>query len=118
MKGSKYLFIGGLVVAGIIVCELCKHFQNEKNTYEENISKTKDNFCSAEDTTPHTASTADVNEIKRSIADSVKERHYEAAKTIEYSLNTIFNENEAENIETENSEILEQTSNDLDDLLK
>lgn len=122
MKGSKFLIFGSLVVAGIIAYEIYKRYNSKKDDYHEIPLNTENTFDSNEITVlytdPHSPSVTGFNEIKESAINSVNKRHYEAAKSIEESLNTIFKENEDETIVTENSEILDQISNDLNDLLK
>lgn len=121
MKGSKILIIGGLVVAGVVAYELYKHYRSVKDTCE---TKHKDvDYTSPmrkDSSTVHSseAPASDVFETKETVVDSVKERHFEAARVMEESLNTIFKENDEEVIISENSDVLNQTSNDLNDLLK
>lgn len=121
MKSNKILIIGGLVVAGVIAYELYKHYHSVKDTCEANTKDEDSIFSKQGDNPPVDSSatpTSDVFETKETVVASVKERHYEAAKVMEESLNTIFKENDEETIVSENSDTLHQTSSDLNDLLK
>lgn len=120
MKGSKILIIGGIVVAGIVAYELYKHYHSAKDTYN---TPTKDEDYTSpvqKDSPVHSPEepTSDVFETKETVVASVKERHYEAAKAMEESLNTIFKDSDEEAIISENSDALNQTGNNLKDLLK
>lgn len=118
MKGSKFFIIGSLVVVGVIVYKMCKHFYSIKDSRKVNIHNYKDNSCSKKDMSSPTVSSTDIYDTKEEVVGSVKERHFEAAKAVEESLSTIFNEIEEKTIVTENSESLDKASNDLNDLLK
>lgn len=121
MKGSKILIIGGIVVAGVVAYELYKHYHSAKDTYNTN-PKDEDYTSPVQKDSPmvHSSeeSASDVFETKETVVASVKERHYEAAKVMEESLNAIFKDDDEEVIISENSDALNQTSNDLNDLLK
>lgn len=124
MKGSTFLIIGGIIVAGAVVYEVYKNFQKQTKEEHKNESVVKDDFHIAHDTPKsafsetHTASATNAYETRESVAQSVRERHREAAKAMKESLNTIFSDAEHDEIGTENSQTLEETSNDLSDLLK
>lgn len=121
MKGSKFLIIGGIVVAGVVAYELYKHYRSAKDTCNAN-PKNEDYISPMQKDSPVVHSSeepvSDVFETKETVVASVKERHYEAARVMEESLNTIFKENNEEDIVSENSDALDQTNNDLNDLLK
>ena len=121
MKGSKFLIIGGIVVAGVVAYELYKHYRSAKDTCNTNL-KNEDYISPMQKDGPVVHSSeepvSDVFETKETVVASVKERHYEAARVMEESLNTIFKENNEEDIVSENSDALNQTNNDLNDLLK
>mgnify|MGYP003255919712 CR=1 FL=1 len=123
MKGNKLLIIvGGFVVVGVIAYEIYKHLYNVNDDYNMDKSFTEDDSCIPQDDSPasevNAGTVAGIFEAKEAAAGSVKERHFEAAKAMEESLNTIFKGNAPENIVTENDEALRKTSDDLDDLLK
>ena len=122
MKGRKFLIVGGLVVAGVVAYEVCKHFCRIKDNRQETKPHAEGDFysekCDAPPVDPDAAPAINIYETKATVADSVKERHYEVAKVMEESLNVIFRENEKETIVTENSDTLSKTSNDLNELLK
>lgn len=122
MKGFKYLIVGGIIVAGVVAYEIYKHFHvsddnngvNEKSEKDDSFV-VKDNNIISE---PYASSGEKVYEEREAVVSSVKERHSEAAKAMEDSLNTIFREIGNEDIVTENSDALNKTSGDLEDLLK
>lgn len=122
MKGRAFFIIGGIVVAGVIAYEIYKHFSKPMDRgYGKKPSPSEDS--SAANDVPESESlkarstTADeVYKAKAAIVHSVRERHGEAARVMEESLNTIFKETNDEVI-TENSELLGNTSKELDDLL-
>lgn len=120
MKGSKILIIGGIVVAGVVAYELYKHYQSVKDTCDTPL-KDEDYASPVQNDIPMVHSseepTSDAFETKETVVSSVKDRHCEAARVMEESLNTIFN-NDEEVIISENSKTLNQTNNDLNDLLK
>ena len=121
MKGSKILIIGGIVVAGVVAYELYKYYRSVKdicdtNPKDEDYASPIQTDSPIVDSSEETAS--DAFETKETVVASVKERHYEAARVMKESLNTIFKENNEEVIVSENSDALNQTSNDLNDLLK
>jgi len=121
MKGGKILIIGGLVVAGVIAYEIYKHYHSSKDSYEVSTSDVDSATPRQNDNPPVDSSTkpaSDIYETKDTVVTSVKERHYEAARVMEESLNTIFRENDEETIVSENSDTLSKTSSDLNDLLK
>lgn len=121
MKGSIFLIIGGLVVAGVVAYELCKHYHSIKDICEANPKDEDTTSPIRKDSSEVHYSevpASDIFETKETIVASVKERHCEAAKVMEESLNTIFKENDEEVIGSENSDALNQTSSDLNDLLK
>ena len=115
MKGNRILIVGGLVVAGVIAYELYKHYKSLKGSYEVS-TQDADNDIPPVDSSAKPAS--DIYETKDTVVGSVKERHYEAARVMEESLNTIFKENDEDTIVSENSDTLCKTSGDLNDLLK
>ena len=118
MKGSKFLIIGGIVVAGVVAYELYKHYHSEKDTCRA-TPKDEDYISPMQkDSLVVHSSEEPVSETKETVVASVRERHYEAARVMEESLNTIFKENNEEDIVSENSDALNQTNNDLNDLLK
>lgn len=121
MKGRIFLVLGGLAVAGFVAYEVYKHLQSDKtNEYGSSIEndgtvkKDGESPCD-EDTT--SASASDIYETRATVVHTVKERHSEAVMAMKESLNTIFNESD-EDVITENSETLDKTSSELDDLLK
>ena len=116
MKGNKLLIIvGGLALVGVIAYEIYKHLHDVNDDYKMDKSFTEDDSPASE---VNAGTVAGVFEAKEAAAGSVKERHFEAAKVMEESLNTIFKESAPENIVTENDEALRKTSDDLDNLLK
>lgn len=121
MNGSKILMIGGIVVTGVVIHKLYKRYQSAKDT-DTTPTKDKEYTSPVQKDTPMDHSFAepvsDVLETKETVVSSVKERHHEAAESMEESLNTIFKENDEEATISENSETLEETSNALNDLLK
>lgn len=123
MKGDKLLIIaGGLVAAGVIAYEIYKHLHDVDDGYNSDKSIAEDDSCTSQNAAPaseaHAGTVADIYEAKEAAVDSIIERHSEAAKAMEESLNTIFKDNDPENIVTENDESLRKTSDDLNDLLK
>lgn len=124
MKGSTFLIIGGIVVVGAVAYEVYKHFCKPTNEECKKEPVVKDDFHTAHNAfesdffDTHTASAADVYETRETIVQSVRERHSEAAKAMEESLITIFSDSENDEIVTENSENLRETSSKLGDLLK
>ena len=121
MKGTKFLIIGGIIVAGVVAYELYKHYHSAKDTCRA-TPKDEDYISPMQKDSPVVHSSeepvSDVFETKETVVASVRERHYEAARVMEESLNTIFKENNEEDIVSENSDALNQTNNDLNDLLK
>ena len=121
MKSSKILIVVGLVVAGVIAYEFYKHYRSLKDTHEAD-TQDEDNILSKRNTDlpvdSATKPASDIYETKNAVVASVKERHYEAAKVTEESLNTIFKEKDEEHIVSENSDTLNQTRGALDELLK
>lgn len=120
MKDSKFLIVGGLVVAGVIANAIYKQYCSAKESYEASPSDVDDASPKQKNNLPLDSSakpTSDIYETKEAVITSVQERHYEAAKIMEESLRTIFKEND-ETIATETSDTLNQTSRDLKDLLK
>ena len=65
----------------------------------------------------NTTVATDVYKTREAVVHSVRERHSEAAKTMDKSLNTIFNDFEND-IVIENNYAFGEISGDLDDLLK
>ena len=121
MKGSKILIVGGFIVAGVIAYEIYKNYHSSKDSYEVNASSTGCTTPKQNNDLPVATSAtpaSDINEVKDTVISSIKERHYEAAKAMEESLNTIFKEDDKEAIVSENSDTLNQTSSNLNDLLK
>lgn len=121
MKGSKLLIVGGLVITTVIAYEVYKHYQSSKESCKECTSADDSAEPKQNDDPPAIFSeipVTDTYKAKESAAASVKERHFEAAKDIEESLNTIFKENNDATIVSEHSSILNQTNSDLNDLLK
>lgn len=124
MKGQSFLIIGGIVVVGVVAYEAYKHFcrptsdECKKRTVKKDDLYTAHNDSEMSSAEVHTSSDTDVYETRESVVHSVRERHCEAAKAMEESLNTIFSDSENPEIVTENSQTLEETSSDLDDLLE
>ena len=124
MEGRTFLIIGGIIVAVLVAYEVYKHFCKPTNKECEKEPVVKDDFRTAHDASvsasseTHSASAADVYETRETVVHSVRERHSEAAKAMEESLNTIFSDSENDEILTENSQTLGKTSSDLGDLLK
>lgn len=122
MKGFKFLIVGGIIAAGVVAYEIYKHFHisddnngvNEKSEKDDSFAVKDDNIIPE----PYASSGEKVYEEREAVVSSVKERHYEAAKAMEDSLNTIFRETGNEDIVTENSDALNKTGGDLEDLLK
>ena len=109
MKGSIALVIGGAVVVGIAAYIIYKQLQSSK----EEQPLQRNTPVSKEEPT-----TSDFTQVKEDAASAIKDRHVEAAQVINESLQTIFNEKDIENVETENSETLDKIDDALDDLLK
>lgn len=122
MKGKNFLLIGGIVAAGIIAYGAYKCIYSGKKNNGKNGFDTERKEVSNSElellTEHHASSEENMNEAKVGVISSIRERHYEAVKTMENSLNTIFYEQEVDNIVTENSETLERISGKLDDLLE
>lgn len=115
MKGITILIIGSCVITGIVVYKIYKNINSSKNDLKNNKVE-KDSFNSTKDM--DTQSLKDIYEIKKSTPSSIKNRHKEAAESIEKSLNTIFNKSENDDILTDNTEDLKKIDSDLNDLLK
>lgn len=109
MKGSIALVIGGVVVVGIAAYVIYKQLQPTK---EEPSQQSNTPVCKKE------PATSDYTQVKEDAASAIKDRHVEAAQVINESLQTIFNEKDIENVETENGETLDKIDDALDDLLK
>lgn len=126
MKGQTVLIIGGIVISGMISYEIYKHFSKftdkecKKKLRPKNNSLRSVVHNSSELESPgtHTSSCTKVYEAREAVVHSVRERHGKAAKAMEESLNTIFNDSEDGAVVTENDQALEETSNDLNNLLK
>lgn len=121
MKGRTFLIIGGIVITGVVAYEVYKHFCKPTNEECEKEPLAKDDFCATHDaaeSVAHRASATDVYEARETVGHAVRERHSEAAKAMEESLNTIFMDSDNNETVTENSESLEKTSSELGDLLK
>lgn len=122
MKGRKFLLIGSLAALGAIVYSVLKRLCGVKEFCRDNTPHIDEDFHPDENPTPAVES-PDVSHVticntKEAAVISVKERHYEASKTMEESLNTIFKEDDSDAIVTENSDTLAKTHDDLNDLLK
>lgn len=122
MKGRTFLLIGSLAALGAIVYSVLKHFCGVKKSCRDNTPHTDEDFHPDENPIPAVES-PDVShtticDTKESTVISVKERHYEASKIMEESLNTIFKEDDSDAIVTENSDTLAKTHDDLESLLK
>ena len=119
MKGYKFLIVGGIIFAGVVVYELYKHLHVANNNHNENETSPKDDSFTTQESNPvsepYVSSGTNVYEEREAV---VNERHYEAVKVMEESLNTIFKESDDEGIVTENGEVLDKTSDELEDLLK
>lgn len=109
MKGSIALVIGGVVVVGISAYAIFKQLQSSKEEppQQSNTPIRKEEPVSS-----------DFIQAKKVAASAIKDRHIEAARVINESLQTIFKEKDIENIRTENSEALDKIDNDLNDLQK
>lgn len=124
MKERIFLIIAGIVVTGVVAYKICRHFC--KTTCEDCKKKSTSNENDSVHNAPHistseetqTPTVTDVYKTRDAVVHSVRERHGEAAKAMEQSLNTIFNDSENDDIVTENSQTLRETRSDLDDLLK
>lgn len=122
MKGHIFLIIAGIVVTSLAAYEVCKSFCKttskdckKDSTYNDciqnapNVSKTEEIYTKA---------ATDGYKTKEVAIRSMRKRHIAAAKAMEESLNIIFNDSKNNDIVTENSPILGETRNDLDDILK
>lgn len=122
MRTHTLLVITGIVIAGAVAYTTYRHFYKTKNEDRKKGSAPNGGINNAPDAPisekVHTSPTTDVYETREAVAHSVRERHSAAAKAMEESLNTIFNDSKNDDIVTENSQILTETSSDLDDLLK
>lgn len=122
MKGRTFFIIGGILVAGMIAYEIYKHFSKPMGKiYREKLFPSNDTFAAndvpkSETGETHLSTADEVYETKATVVHSVRERHGEAARAMEESLNTIFKETD-DGVVTENGELLETTSKELDDLL-
>lgn len=120
MKGRTFVIIGGVIVAGAIAYAIYKHVSNKYNEYgadtapEETTPSAPDKYPSCEAQEIDT----DIDEVRETAASHIKERHNEAAKVMQDSLNTIFAASGDIIAETENSETLAKTESELEDLLK
>lgn len=119
MKSSTFLVIGGFVIAGAVAYGVYRYMESAKKTTveisrENDITKTEHQTEKAA-TDPLVAD--DLGTIKEATISSVKAMHKEAAQAIEESLNTIFNGAE-EDLVTENTEILNKISSNIEDPLK
>jgi hypothetical protein len=124
MKGRTFFIIGGILVAGVIAYEIYKHFSkpmgkiySEKRFPSDDTSAAND-VPKSEAAGNHSSTADEVYKTKATatVVHSVRGRHVEAARAMEESLNTIFKETD-DGVATENSELLETTSKELDDLL-
>lgn len=121
MKCRILLIAGGIIVAGVVAYEVYRHRNNHNNEFvtrsnpENSMSLTSKKIPA--DKTPKDTTT-DIGVVREAVASSLRDRHREAAKVMQESLNTIFANSEGENIVTENDEALAQTESDLCDLLK
>jgi hypothetical protein len=122
MKKRIFLIMAGIVAASVGAYRVCRRLGktmskecNKKSTSNDSVHNTQDVSTSEE---TYTSTAADVCETREVVVHSVRERHSEAAKAMEQSLNTVFNDSINDDIVTENSQTLGKTSGDLDDLLK
>lgn len=111
MKESIVFVIGGVIVLGIAVYAIHKGLQSQKEKSNEKGPALTKKEQPAD--TVH-----DYTREKEDASASIKVRHAEAARAIGESLQTIFNEDKAEEVVTENSEPLDKMDDDLDNLLK
>lgn len=121
MKSSKNLMIIGFVATiGVIGYEIYKHYHSTKDVHKADAQEV-DNILSKQEVDSMIVSPtkfdSKISETKNVAVNSIKDRHYEAAKVMGDSLNTIFEESE-ESIVSENSDTLKKTSSTLDSLLK
>lgn len=109
MKGIIFA-IGGIAAVGVIAYELYKLCNYREANNANNISATE--YC-------QDGFDLDLaRNNKEEAAKSIKERHEEAAKSIIESIGVIFNDSQADDVETENSGSLDKINGGLDELLK
>ena len=121
MKKRTFLVIAAIVVAGVVAYKICRYLcrttskeRNKKSTSNDSVHNAPDVSTSEE---TYTSTATDACETREAVVHSVRERHTEAAKAMEQSLNTVFNDSKNDDIVTENSQTLGEISSDLDDLL-
>ena len=122
MKTHTFYVIAGIIITGVVAYSACRHFCKAQNEDCKKDSASSGGINNAPDVPAseevHAPTTTDIYGTREAIAYSVRGRHREAANAMEQSLNTIFNDSENDDIETENSQVLRETSSGLDDLLK
>ena len=111
MKGSIVLVIGGVVVVGAAAYVIYKRLKSQTEDQAEKVTAP---IPKAESTVTST----DFSQVKEDAVTTIKDRHSEAAQVINESLQTIFNEENAEEVITKNNELLNKIDDDLDNLLK
>lgn len=122
MRTHTLLVITGIVITGVAAYTTYRHFCKTKNEDCKKESAPNGGINNAPDAPiseeVHSTTTTDVYETREAVAHSVRGRHRDATYAMEQSLNTIFNNSENDNTETENSQVLRKTSSEFDDLLK
>ena len=122
MKKRTFLVAAVIVITGVVAYKVCRYLYkttskecNKKSTSNDSVHNAPDVSTSEE---TYTSTATDACETREAVVHSVRERHTEAAKAMEQSLNTVFNDSKNDDIVTENSQTLGEISSDLDDLLK
>ena len=112
------MIVGGIIVVSVVAYGVYKHRSNCRNEFENKSGQhpTPDNF--AFDEVSKASATDVLGARETTVVSSLKERHSEAAKVMQESLNTIFFESEDETIVTDNTNVLEKMGSDLADLLE
>ena len=113
MKSKKYILAGIIIGAGVLAYELYRLHKASVNTYEEN-NYLEDDFVAAE----FEATVSDFCEAKDEAVASVDERHNEALNIITESLGTIFEGADEEALASDNTDVLNQMNDELNELLK
>ena len=97
MKCRTLLIAGGIIVAGVVAYEIYRHRNNHnefvKRSNPENSMSLTSKKISADKTPKDT--TTDIGVVREAVASSLRDRHREAAKVMQESLNTIFVNSEA-----------------------
>ena len=122
MKTQTFFIIAGIAATGVVAYTVWRYYCATKNEDYQKVSDYNGGINDTPDTAVSEGAYAPtatyVYETREAVAHSVRDRHSEAASIMKQSLNTIFNDPENDDVETENSQVLRETSSDLDDLLK